>query len=129
MEIETNINRCQRQQKEGVMETKKDYNGWTNYETWNVKLWMDNDQESYDYWQERTKEALEGAEADQYFTKEQNATNTLREQLKDEMENIAEDMLEKAEATASFVADLLHSALSEVNWQEIAVSLVEDYNN
>lgn len=24
------------------------YNGWTNYETWNVALWLDNDQESYD---------------------------------------------------------------------------------
>ena len=23
------------------------YNGWTNYETWNVALWMDNDEESY----------------------------------------------------------------------------------
>ena len=23
------------------------YNGWTNYETWNVALWMDNDEGSY----------------------------------------------------------------------------------
>ena len=28
---------------------KKTYNGWTNYETWNVKLWLDNDGE-LDYW-------------------------------------------------------------------------------
>ena len=25
----------------------QDYNGWTNYETWNVALWMDNDEPSY----------------------------------------------------------------------------------
>ena len=25
----------------------QDYNGWTNYETWNVALWLDNDYESY----------------------------------------------------------------------------------
>ena len=25
------------------------YNGWTNYETWNVALWMDNDETSYQY--------------------------------------------------------------------------------
>ena len=23
------------------------YNGWTNYETWNVALWMDNDYGNY----------------------------------------------------------------------------------
>ena len=27
--------------------TDTTYNGWTNYETWNVALWMDNDYESY----------------------------------------------------------------------------------
>ena len=24
------------------------YNGWTNYETWAVKLWMDNEEGSYE---------------------------------------------------------------------------------
>ena len=26
----------------------QDYNGWTNYETWNVALYMDNDERSYE---------------------------------------------------------------------------------
>ena len=25
------------------------YNGWANYETWNVALWMDNEETSYQY--------------------------------------------------------------------------------
>jgi hypothetical protein len=24
-----------------------EYNGWSNYQTWNVMLWLDNDQGSY----------------------------------------------------------------------------------
>lgn len=31
----------------------KGYNGWTNYETWCVSLWLDNDSGSYDHWRER----------------------------------------------------------------------------
>ena len=30
----------------GVHKTMS-YNGWANYETWNVALWLDNDYESY----------------------------------------------------------------------------------
>ncbi len=109
------------------METKdKTYNGWTNYETWNVKLWLDNDQTSCEYWNKVAQEALSEAEPDKYFTKEENAVNSLRERLKEEIENQAEDVLEHGNAQASFVADLLHSALSDVNWQEIAKSYVED---
>ena len=26
---------------------KLEYNGWYNYETWNLKLWLDNDQGTY----------------------------------------------------------------------------------
>jgi len=28
--------------------TDTTYNGWTNYETWNVALWLDNDRYYYD---------------------------------------------------------------------------------
>ena len=34
---------------------KLEYNGWYNYETWNFKLWLDNDQRVYEWLQETIK--------------------------------------------------------------------------
>lgn len=31
------------------METDNSYNGWANYETWNVSLWIDNDEGIHDF--------------------------------------------------------------------------------
>ena len=32
------------------------YNGYSNYETWNVCLWLDNDPGTYHYWRDRIAE-------------------------------------------------------------------------
>ena len=68
------------------------YNGWTNYETWAIKLWMDNDEGEYEYWQETAKEILnstKGEEAEQKLASEmkehfeENAEEALKEEWKD----------------------------------------------
>ena len=105
---------------------EKTYNGWTNYETWNVKLWIDNEQGTQEYWQEAAQDALESADADQYFTKVERAILNLSDRLKDEYEDIVQDFLESSKMSASFISDLLGAALSQVNWHEIAESLIED---
>ena len=38
-----------------------EYNGWTNYATWNVALWLDNEQGSHFHFVERAK-ALDAEE-------------------------------------------------------------------
>ena len=99
------------------METKK-YNGWTNYETWNVALWFDND--SSEYWAERANEIWYDAEATDNFDRAEVATLELSKEMQDSVEESTPTV------TAGMFADLLNAALSEVNWYEIAEHFVEN---
>jgi Txe/YoeB family toxin of Txe-Axe toxin-antitoxin module len=44
-----------RSETERRMKMDNTYNGWANYETWNFKLWLDNDEASYKRIQELVK--------------------------------------------------------------------------
>ena len=91
---------------------EKGYNGWTNYETWVVKLWIDNEENSYNYWQERAQELKEeGGE---------HITLSLADKLKEGYDE--DNPLEEA----GVYTDLLYSALGEVDWREIATSILEE---
>ena len=103
--------------------THKDYNGWTNYETWNVKLWMDNDESTYHYWQEQTDELWKRAQENQAWpgsTRKESAAIQLADALKSKCE-------ENQPEVSGMYADLLGAALSEVNWLEIAENMLEEY--
>ena len=41
-------------------EKNRGYNGWSNYETWNFKLWLDNDEDTY----KRTQRLVKDCEKD-----------------------------------------------------------------
>jgi hypothetical protein len=86
------------------------YNGWANYETWAVKLWLDNEEASYRYWAEEAR-SWHGRD---------DAARGLARQLEEEVTEAAplED--------ASLYSDLLRAALSEVDWFEIAESYLGD---
>lgn len=96
------------------------YNGWTNYETWNVALWLGNEQSSERHWSYAAEEAWEEAKASLAFSREQQASLDLSERLKDEIEESMPDL------GASMFADLLGAAMSEVNWYEIAEHYIAD---
>lgn len=115
----------------------KKYNGWTNYETWNLALWMDNEQGSYNFWREQAQEAWEAADAPsanalltgrEPFTREEKAKIAISHTLKDHFEEQMADMLDASGQSGSMWADLLGAALSEVNWPEVAGNMIEGVN-
>ena len=98
----------------------KTYNGWTNYETWNVKLWLDNEQGTYyEVTGHATEVYAEAAEDGQDATDYPYSTN-MATWLKEYVEEM------QPELPASTFSDLLNAALSEVDWLEIAKSYLDD---
>ena len=72
--------------------TDKKHSGWTNYETWNVNLWLSNDEGLY---------------------------QALLKAVKDG-QSIEEFVRDMAEASGGKFGDLCEVCLNRVNWQEIA---------
>lgn len=98
------------------MEQQK-YNGWTNYETWNAALWME---ESSDYYDESAQDAYDNAVGDDTFTRAERATLDLADALEQDFEENAPDL------KSGPYADILNAAMQEINWYEIAAHYIED---
>ncbi len=81
------------------------HNGWSNYMTWDIALWIDNEQGTQEYWKE---------------VAEQINVYDLAEKLKDDIEDGV------PEIGSSLYSDILGYGLQKVNWYEIAKHLKED---
>lgn len=88
------------------------YQGWKNYETWAVSLWLDNEEGSYHYLRELADSAAVGNDRE-------DATVELAQAVKSWLE-------ESAPEVEGLWGDLLSAALSEVDWYEVAASALED---
>ncbi len=103
------------------MANDKEYNGWTNYETWLVKLWMDNEEGAQRFWRDITEDTIQRITETKYEW----------ESVDDARVSVLADLLkewhdENMPEGSGVYADLLNAALSEVNWGEIAHSLLDD---
>ena len=97
------------------------YNGWTNYPTWCVNLWLGNDQGLYNEALDLTRETLESDHpTSTVWTVEESQRFNVADKLKDWVTDALTPDL-----GASFPADLLGWALAHVDWNEIADSWIE----
>ena len=101
------------------MSNNHTYNGWTNYETWNLALWLDNDECSYNYWRQQTRACLIGADEPPTLEQREGTAHALAQLLQTETEV-------NAPVVAGFYADILGSAMHSINWREIADHLIDD---
>ena len=94
---------------------KLEYNGWYNYETWNFKLWADNDEPIYNKIQGIIKD-IKNIPLDE---------NKDVQILAHKLRRLANEGA--PELNASFYSDIMMSGMCEVNYLEIAERLLEDY--
>ena len=86
--------------------TDETYNGWANYATWAVNLWIMNDEPTY-----RAAVALDLDVPD--------------EVAKSRARDFVEELLFGDEAPANLATDLLNAVLPTVAWSEIVESIRE----
>ena len=102
--------------------TDATYKGWSNYETWCVKLWLDNERDTYEMQRNMAAQAVLTAHKRKrrIFTVKELAAQDLAGQLQEWHEE------NEPKLKPGVYADMLAAAMASVDWYEIALSIFED---
>jgi hypothetical protein len=88
------------------------YNGWTNYETWCVNLWLSNEQEAY-----RAIRSLCLSQNDEY-----KGSQALKDFVEEQTEDLLDNMPTRGGIAGTFkgiINDIFRANLHVVDWLEI----------
>jgi hypothetical protein len=92
---------------------KQKYNGWSNYETWCVNLWIENDEGLNDTVIDFAIDIIESSDG------KDEAIRDLSKKIESEIDEFTPEL-------KGMFADLLTSALSSVDYYEIAEHYIDD---
>jgi hypothetical protein len=102
------------------------YNGWTNYETWAVGLWIDNDEGLQNRTTELANDLFKEAHKDPNVKdKIWSVCETAKFRLADALKEQFEDENPLSDK-ANVYSDLMNSALGDVDWHEVAEHYLPD---
>ena len=88
------------------------YNGWSNFETWNFNLWITNNEGDYRHALQLTEDSINKYE--------------LSKDLEEWAEDMADDVLRSYEYAHGFIKDMVNTSIKEVNFYEVAEHLWDE---
>lgn len=110
-----------------------EYNGWTNYETWDMNLWLTNDSGFY----EVAEDAIQVIVSDDYTDTEDKPITIDKEdvtyKISQWLEEYANAMWMEDFQSCTFnhsygpLGDIANAAWNQIEWYEIAEHLVDDW--
>ena len=110
----------------GLLREDRSYNGWTNYETWVVHLWLTNEEGPYRYCRGLARRAVQEApDCDQVRERIWAAEEAKKFLLADQIKEFVEEANPLGDKATMFT-DLITTALSEVDWHEVAEAFLEE---
>lgn len=105
------------------------YNGWKNYPTWNVKLWLENSPETQAFvirlYKNAQKSVIPTLEEKEYFSRQE----WTRFEFRDALENALYTQAHQELSEASMFTDLLRWSLGEVDWNQISKAYQEEFEH
>lgn len=104
--------------------TDDTYNGWTNYETWVVNMYLDGNYDGPGTYYE-TIERVRSAEPTEESGRRSLVADILREWVEENVNPYMIDDDHPDPQLHPLAADLLGAALTSVNWHEIAEHWIE----